>query len=167
MKRGFKAEAGRKSKRLRNELGLKEHEPLCAFDLAKHIGVKVFTPNSLIQFGLKTDHVSTLLGGSSSNWSAAVIPMHSEESHLIIHNPKHSPARQQSNIMHEIAHIVCGHEPEVLDESLGMLAHIMRSYNKEHEEEAEYLGACLQLPRPALLWSMKKTNVTRTDCSPL
>lgn len=153
MVRGFKANADRKSIKLRNELELEEHDPLCAFDLAEHLKVIVKSPRELVN--LDGECANTLLSDSSPHWSASVIPIHATNGYLIIHNSNHSPARQQSNIMHEIAHILCKHSFDRESEHQ-LISPLLRSYDKDQEDEANYLGACLQLPRPALLYSMKK-----------
>ena len=57
--------------------------------------------------------------------------------------------------MHEISHVVCGHKYE--DNSLCMSrAFSVRIYNPEHEDEAKYLGGCLQAPREALIRHMAR-----------
>lgn len=57
--------------------------------------------------------------------------------------------------MHEIAHILCEHEPSVPLEQNGINL-LLRDHNSEHEEEAEWLGGCLQLPREGLIWALKQ-----------
>ncbi len=73
----------------------------------------------------------------------------------IIHNTGHARTRQESNLMHEMAHIICKHEPSVLT-SVGGLSFLLREYNADQEEEASWLGACLQIPRSALWWAVKR-----------
>ena len=60
--------------------------------------------------------------------------------------------------MHEIAHVLCEHTPIGLN-CAGRLPFFIREYDSEQEEEAAWLGGCLQLPRPALLWAIKR-NMT-------
>ncbi len=57
--------------------------------------------------------------------------------------------------MHEIAHILCKHEPSVPLKSNGLNL-LLRDHNPEHEAEAEWLGGCLQLPREGLIWALKQ-----------
>jgi len=57
--------------------------------------------------------------------------------------------------MHEISHIICKHAPSELIR-VGGLPFLLRDYNADQEEEASWLGACLQLPRPALWWAVKR-----------
>lgn len=85
------------------------------------------------------------------------MPFHPSQpsSHLIIHNGVHSPARQQSNVMHEVAHILCGHELSAVDTGKG-LPDYMRLYPQEQELEADCLGWTLLLPRAALLFALGK-----------
>jgi len=49
--------------------------------------------------------------------------------------------------MHEIAHILLNHQPIHIG---GIL---VREYRKEHEEQAAYMGGCLQIPGKALQWA--------------
>lgn len=78
-----------------------------------------------------------------------------------MHNPTHSDARQQSNIMHELAHIICDHKVDK-DKLVNSLSGFLRNYDEIQENEAEWLGACLQLPRQALLYSLKN-NLSEDD----
>jgi Zn-dependent peptidase ImmA (M78 family) len=74
---------------------------------------------------------------------------------IIIHNNHHSLARQQSNIMHELAHIICEHEiPE--DIAKLSLRFGLHYYNKKQEEEAACLGRTLQITREGLLWALRQ-----------
>ncbi len=152
LRRGFKKWSDEKSIELRGKLELKHISPLCGFELSKFFKIPVFTPSEIK--GLAPDMLNHLLMKGSKDWSAATIPIGNDK-YLIIHNPTHNHARQQSNLMHELAHIICGHKVD--DDKLNMgLSGFLRDYNEEQENEAEWLGACLQLPRPALLWALKK-----------
>lgn len=157
-RRGFKKWADETATRLRNELGLRDYSPLCAFKLCEHLNVPIWVPSEVE--GLSLDFQKTLLGENSSTWSAATIPLKNGK-YLIVHNPIHSPARQQSNLMHEVAHIMCHHEVPEEAKILG-LSGFLRNHNPQDEEEAIWLGACLQLPRPSLLWALKK-GMTQTQ----
>lgn len=152
-KRGFKKWSQEKATELRKELGLHSYSHLCAFELCKHLKIPVLEPADVKGFSL--DKVDILLGKGSSLWSAASIPLNNQGKYLIIHNPNHSPARQQSNLMHELAHIICEHKIPEEKNKLG-LSGFLRNHNQEQEDEAEWFGSTLQLPREALLWSLKR-----------
>ncbi len=66
---------------------------------------------------------------------------------MILHNDQHSPARRESNLMHELAHFLCGHPGNALEFSSGIG---FRQYNRRYELEAERLGATLQVPGDGL-----------------
>jgi Zn-dependent peptidase ImmA (M78 family) len=73
---------------------------------------------------------------------------------LVIYNPKHSAGRQASDIAHELAHIILGHEAAKLIMSAdGQL--VMRTYDQKQEDEANWLAWALLLPRDALLHNRK------------
>jgi Zn-dependent peptidase ImmA (M78 family) len=152
LKRGFKAEAEKISNRLRNELNLKPNDKLCAFDLANHLEVRVFIPKEL---GFSGQEEKKLL--HTSGWSA--FSSEKDGKYFIIHNNAHSDNRQQSNIMHELAHIICKHKipPEKL--KFHFLS-TMRCFDPQQEAEAEHLGSVLQLPRDGLLYHLKKSKTT-------
>ena len=57
--------------------------------------------------------------------------------------------------MHELAHLVLGHQPSTFFFSGdGDLA--LRGYDESAEEEADWLAAALLLPREALVWARRK-----------
>lgn len=147
--RGFKAWCERYATNKRAELGLLPHDPLDAFMLAKNLGVKVWTPQNIP--GLTAESLGVLLrndGETPSCWSAVTLVVNSRV--LVILNSSHSPARQSSDLTHELAHQIRGHkahEVSVTTEGLMML----KSYEKIYEEEADWLSSCLLLPREALI----------------
>lgn len=147
-KKGFKKWAENTSLQLRNELSLECYEPLNAFNLCTHLNIPVLCPSSYKEFPV--DQFEQLTK-NDSKWSALTMKNH-EGIQFILHNTKHAPVRQQSNIMHELAHILCNHVPgQESDESIVLQKLGLRKYNKEHENEAEYLGGALQIPRDGLM----------------
>jgi Zn-dependent peptidase ImmA (M78 family) len=67
--------------------------------------------------------------------------------------------------MHELSHVICEHEtPD--NRRIDGIEILLRNYNEQQEKEAEWLGGCLQLPRDALLWHIKR-NHNVTDLSEL
>lgn len=153
---GFKKWSDEKAIELRNELGLYASSPLCAFELCKHLKIPLFIPDEIK--GLSKESLNNLLGKGNGHWSAASIPV--DNKFIIVHNPTHVPARQQSNLMHELAHIICEHKVPKDKNNLG-LSGFLRNHNEDQENEAEWLGACLQLPKPALIWALKRRKIGR------
>ena len=149
LKRGFKANAERLAKQYREDLRIHACGALCAFKLAGHLNVSVFKAT---QFLSLPDEIEWL--SNDCEWSALTMP-NFEKKKIILHNPFHSEGRQQSDLMHELAHIICGHEHnEILHDK--PLPFGMRNYNLEQEEEAKCLGSTLQLATPCLLWANKR-----------
>jgi Zn-dependent peptidase ImmA (M78 family) len=151
LERGFKAKAERLSESFRSELGISKFAPLDAFDLAKHLKIQVLSVLEL-KDDLKPKDYARL--SDPSKFSAMWMP-NSDDEKIIIHNNFHSKKRQQSNLMHELAHVILGHEiPEEQAKLCFLLG--LHYYNPVHEEEAKYFGGCLQITRPGLLWAVKK-----------
>ncbi len=147
LKHGFKANAERKSLELRTTLNRTDIDCLDAFELSNHLGVSVFCPS----FFLGKGALFNKLCSTSSKWSALTMENESGEK-LIIHNTIHAEVRQQSNIMHELAHILCEHKLPVMEIEFDFLQNFnLRIFNEDHEKEAEILGSTLQIPRSGLL----------------
>lgn len=150
-KRGFKKWADETAIRLRKELGLRNHDPLCAFVLCEYLAIPIFHPNDFSN--LDSKYQNTLLTSGQSEWSAVTIPVNNKN--IIVHNPTHSKARQQSNLMHEISHILCDHKVSNETQKIG-LSGFLRNLEIDQENEADWLGSCLQLPRPAILFCLRE-----------
>lgn len=150
LRRGFKAEAERISENFRKELGISKFDQLDAFRLAKYLDIPVISVDELD--GLPEEHLSILR--QPSEFSAIWMP-NEDGDKIIIHNNHHSPKRQQSNIMHELSHIICNHE---IPEETARLCFLLNLhyYNTEQEQEAKYLGSCLQITRAGLQWALKR-----------
>lgn len=150
MKRGFKAESERRANSLRRELGLQPRDPLQARALARYMETPIITPSEIRE--LPQEDMNQLLGRGSSSWSAVTII--APQKTFIVHNPRHSPGRQESNIMHEISHLICDHQPSEIVQINGF-AFPIRSCNKSEEEEADWVCGCLKLPREGILWAVQ------------
>ncbi len=130
----------------RKDLGLSDSDPLCAFKLADQLKLEILTPDQIP--GLTSQHLSLLIQPpGSDHWSAITLGS-SNAASTIIYNTSHSEPRVQSDIMHELAHVLLGHAMEEIDTSLGLP---LRKYDQTQEDEAEWLGGCLQLPKSALV----------------
>lgn len=134
----------------RSQLSLRAFDALPARTLAEHLNAHVLTPQDLPS--LEAEQLRFLV--ESGKWSASVIrhtPL------WIAHNPEHSSARQESNLMHELAHVLLKHKSIELSASN---APPIREAKNEYE--ATFLGGCLQIPKRGLLWA-KQTRLTKAE----
>ena len=146
MRRGFKSWCERTSGDYRSQLGLDLADALEPRELADHIGVLVWTPLDVP--GLSTHSIEQLTAIDPSSWSAVTVAAGGHN--LIIVNSAHAPTRQRSSLAHELAHVVLNHRPaeaRVSEEGFLFRDH----YDTEQEEEADWLGGALLLPRDGLL----------------
>jgi len=152
--RGFMAEAERISESYRAEMGISKFDPLDAFCFAEHLNIRVFSVAEV--YADASDHPSYAAMCDPAKFSAMWMT-NSEGDKIIIHNHNHSTYRQQSNLMHELAHIIRKHT--VPPQSASLCAQFgLHYYNLLHEQEAKYLGGCLQITRPGLLWANKNLH---------
>ncbi|MBS4033527.1 MAG: ImmA/IrrE family metallo-endopeptidase [Ignavibacterium sp.] len=152
MRWGFKTWAEKKAVEFRKDLSLKYYEKLPAELLANHLGVGLITPKDIPALTIKEKNL--LLNHDSSSWSAISIKNNSGE-YVIIFNSSHSKKRSESNLMHELGHIICKHDMEKI-KLREDFPFPLRDYNSIQEDEANWLGGCLQIPRKALLWGCYK-----------
>jgi Zn-dependent peptidase ImmA (M78 family) len=127
---------------------------MCAFKLAEALSIPVY---SALEFVADATEVALLSGsnGVDSEWSALTMKT-KVGNRIIIHNTFHSELRQQSNIMHELAHVICKHEVDMAKYNFAV-PFGMREFDPIQEEEAKCLGATLQISRPCLLWARKRS----------
>src|SRR3954468_1218112 len=98
---GFKSEAERISEQQRKQLGLSIFSPLNAFDLANYLEIPVIPFNELL---LEEEAKKLIKKDVSALWMS-----NCDGDPIILNNPAHSAGRQQSDIMHELAHILRKH----------------------------------------------------------
>lgn len=153
-RRGFKSWAEEISLRVRRKLKLSLAAPLDPFQLAGLLSVPVLGPSELLD--LPDDCKRRLIKDHLENWSA--ITVGNGEHHLIIINTAHAPTRRNSDLAHELAHVIIGHQPSMMFVSPGSGV-ALRTHNKEQEDEASWLASCLLLPREALL-SVRRRRLT-------
>jgi Zn-dependent peptidase ImmA (M78 family) len=140
LRRGFKTEAEYYAGLYRTELGLAPHDPLCPRTLADHLSIPVRDLST--HPGVADKDRTYWRSGSDSTFSALIV--HAGTFKEIVHNDFHHPRRQNSNIAHELAHIILGHPLTAPIKPNGE-----RAYDAEIEEEAKWLGAALLLPKKA------------------
>ena len=159
-RRGFKTWSEQTALRARQKLKLSPDSPLDPFRLAELLGVFVLQPDDLPDLGAEVR--LRLASDHRDCWSAITV---SEGScHLIVINSSHAKTRLNSSLAHEIAHIILGHEPSMMFmNSTSKMA--LRTYNEEQEEEANWLGGCLLLPREALIAIRRRGRSADDACA--
>lgn len=117
-------------------------EPLPAADLAVILGACILSPE---QIDIDVAVLIALM--DAQNWSAMLF---GEKPPMIIYRPDHSSVRKESDLMHELAHLLLKHPYGRYNPVRGDI-----SKNSQHEREADYLGGCLQIPRRGLQWAVQ------------
>lgn len=153
LKHGFKAKAERLAEEYRKKLNLHACAPLCAFKLAQHLEIPVYKATDILNEPADIALLSGK-GGVECEWSALTM-VTKANNRIIIHNPFHSEARQQSDTMHELAHIICEHKRDNTEHAFEV-PFGMRHFDELQEEEAKCLGSTLQVAKPCLFWSIKR-----------
>lgn len=151
LKPGFKAKAEKVAVSLRQTLCPSNSEPLIGTKLAHHLQVKVSSTNRIPR--IPTEIMEQLWEADCTAWSAFTIT-HPQQGKWVLYNPTHSTGRHESNVMHEISHILCEHEPSKFVTFEGC-TFALRTCNPDQEEEANWLTGCLKLPRGSLLWAVR------------
>lgn len=152
--RGFKAWCERISLQKRQAMGLMAHEPLDPFALAEKLGILVWRVDKIAD--LEPQFLNVLLKEDPDSWSAITL---NENGHtLIVVNPTHSRRRLSSDVAHELAHILIGHNPTRVDLTEDGLL-LLSNFDKKQEDEAKWLCGCLLLPREALI-DIKKRKLS-------
>ena len=157
--RGFKTWCENVSAQKRRELGLNAIDPIDPWELAEHLGILVWKPQDIPGLDQTTRRI--LLKDDPDSWSAVTLQVDSH--HLVILNSAHSGGRPASDLMHELSHILVGHEPARVDVAEdGSL--LLNTYDKKQEAEANWLSGALLLPRDALLW-MRRKKINQVDAA--
>lgn len=143
MRRGFKAEAERLAAELRDEMGLAEDAPVLPARMAAHMGVELVAADSLVD----RSRLEELQQIQDDAFSAATFQLPDGRT-VVVTNPLNGPARTNSDIAHELAHLLLEHE-------LGQVERVgdvdFFTCDAEQEEEANWLAGCLLLPRSLVL----------------
>lgn len=147
LRRGLKAEAEREAVEARRQLGLAPHDPLDPAELARYQGIEVLDASTLID----VSELEDLEKLQAFAFSAATFDI--KDKKVIVFNPLRSSARRNSDVAHELAHVMLKHDlSEVRD--LGGIT--FRTCRPDEEEEATVFGGTLLLPRPLLLSAARR-----------
>jgi len=144
--RGFKTWAENTAVSIRTRLQLGSTDPLPPKALADQLGVRIWTPHDVP--GLSREALNHLVSSAGDEWSALTI--HVGDVGVIVINPTHSRARQASDLMHELSHVIRGHKPSQIHHLLDGSLVSLRTFDDLQEAEADWLAGCLLLPRVVL-----------------
>jgi Zn-dependent peptidase ImmA (M78 family) len=143
MRRGFKTQAEKLAVSIRERLGCTDEEPAPLEKVADELGVRIVAADRLID----RRRLEDLQALQPDAFSAATFRS-PDGGRVIVFNPLHLEGRTRSNIAHELAHIALDHKVRTI-EQVGDLK--VLTCDLEQEEEADWLGGCLLLPRPLLV----------------
>jgi Zn-dependent peptidase ImmA (M78 family) len=143
VRRGFKAEAERIAERTRTLMGLQPYDPADIRQLAKHLNVEVIPADRLVERA-RLQELEQVQPGA---FSAATFHLPNGRT-VAVFNPFSEDGRTNSDIGHELAHILLDHDVREIQQLAGQT---FITCNPEQEEEATWLAGCLLLPRPLLL----------------
>jgi IrrE N-terminal-like domain len=129
---------------VRGELSLLNHEPLDPFEYARLLRIPCEPVSKLDQYGVPEEILDHLAGAGRRDFSAGTFCKSNRR--LIVYNDHNSPARQKSDVAHELAHVLLEHEPGPGCGFLGLPV-----WNAEQEDEATCLAGALLVPECAAL----------------
>ncbi len=158
--RGFKTWAENTATSVRARLHLDSTDPLHPNILADHLRVRIWQPSDVP--GLPKESLDYLVSATNDEWSA--VSIYAGNTGVIVINPTHSPARLASDIMHELSHLIRGHQPSQVHHLLDGSQVSLRTFNDLQEAEADWLAGCLLLPRAALAQCAKRKMSSSEAC---
>lgn len=147
LRRGFKAHAEREAARVRKDLGLAAHDRLDPRDLARQMRISIVDAADLV----KLEELEELERLQAFAFSAATFEI--DDRKIIVVSPLRDVGRQNSDIAHELAHVMLKHDLSEIRELDGMP---FRTCKPDEEEEATAFGGTLLLPRPLLLSAARR-----------
>lgn len=147
MRRGFKAWCERAAAEYREALGAPMAAALDPYALAEHLNVRVVMPEDVP--GVAPASLRRLRGVlGQASWSAVTISQGGVR--LVVVNSGHPLTRQSNSLAHELAHIILNHTSD--DVQVSPEGFLFRNrFDREQEDEADWLAGCLLLPREGLL----------------
>jgi len=147
VRRGFRSEAERVSVAIRTDLGIGAGDPLPLAEAARARKAEVVSAADLVDI----ERLVELERIQAFAFSACTFELDGKS--VIVFNPLRSPARQQSDVAHELSHLLLGHTLSEIREVAGLP---FRTCRTDQEEEATTLGGTLLLPRPLLLQAIRR-----------
>lgn len=149
MRRGFKAQAERRSIELREELGLRDRDELPMELLANRLGAELRSAADLIDIS-RLERIDALQPGAFSACTFEI-----GDRRVIVWNPLSTAARTQSDIAHELSHLDLKHKVQEV-KTVGDLTFF--GCDPDEEQEANWQAGCFLLPRPLLVAELRAGN---------
>ena len=143
MRRGFKTQAERLANEVREKHGCADDEPAPLDAVAEDLGIEILAADVLVSRA-RLEELQEL---QPDAFSAATFSRPSGGK-VVVYNPLGTEGRVRSNQAHELAHVLLDHKVRTI-ERVGELKFL--TCDVEQEEEADWLGGCLLLPRELLL----------------
>lgn len=157
LRRGFKTEANRTAREVREELGLASTQPLCPFRVINHLEVPIA---KLSEFKLTASAAFKYLARTSGKLRLSALTASLGAEKLVIYNDRLPPTRVRADLMHEAAHMLLMHPPHPMCGADGA-----REYIAELEDEANWLGPALLVSEEAALSIAKRGTDLRSAAS--
>ncbi len=148
LRRGFKAESERIASDIWSAMRLDASDRMDAVALAKHVGCVVRSADTLVDIA----KVKELKRIQESAFFACTFELPGDR-RAVVFNPLMSDTRRNSDVAHEVSHILLRHRLSRL-ERVGGVGFL--SCDRQQEEEAGWLAGCLLLPRFVLIHDLKK-----------
>jgi Zn-dependent peptidase ImmA (M78 family) len=112
-----------------------------SIQLAAHAGAEVKCADQLTNVA-KLQALEEIQPGAFSACTFTI-----DDRHVIVYSPLASPGRRQSDIAHEVAHLLLGHAVKIIQQVGGLS---FFTCDPDEEQEANWLAGCLLLPRQLL-----------------
>lgn len=153
-RRGFKTWCENTSLGIRRDFGLQPNSALDPRVLCQRQGIVVWYPEEVAKLGnLDNKHLEQLIRHDNTSWSAVTLVLPGAKA--IIINSTRSRERENSDIMHEVSHLILSHRPSRVDiTEQGLM--ILDSYDSNQEAEANWLAGALLVPRDGLFSTLKR-----------
>lgn len=142
-RRGFKTDTNWYAREMRRELDIPPYGALCPWKLAAHLGFNIV---KLSDYASNEPKAVSYFRSDKGQREFSAVTLCGQDIPWIVHNDFHHPRRQAANIAHEAAHGLLCHPPAPLTGANGA-----RMFNREHEDEANWLGPALLISEEAAL----------------
>lgn len=148
--RGFKAKANRIAVGVRHQIGLDPEVPIDLPALATHLNLTLVP---VTEFGKTLPLQVIQLVKKDIQAFSALLLLIGNGRRIILYNDRHSQARLNSSIAHEISHVLLIHPPTSPFDHTGS-----RIFDKDIEDEANCLSGYIMIPNEAA-WHIVKSGL--------